>query len=570
MTSGKLTRQMQWLIAAHPQWWLGLMLLTLHATLAWGVTSWWSHAFLLTHFGLFLLWQPLWRGERQLTTGNAILVTFGGIALLLLTSWWLLTLWIAVLLGLIGGNLPGSNARRQRFIYLLAVTYLLSMLLLWTVPNLLIKDPIMPGVVMAVRYGLLVLPLLILLIPVEMRQPEITYSVDFFSSLLLFFLVVILVLGSFAEMTLAADTYPAALAKTLLVIAGVLLSLSWLWSPVGGFAGLGQLLSRYLLSVGLPFERWLQNLAALAEREGDPALFLKSAMAGLSQLPWVSGGNWQTRDGGGEFGRESRYSMEYAFHGFRLVLHSRWRLSPALMLHVKLLTQLVGYFYEAKIRERTLKQNAYTQAIYETGARLTHDVKNLLQSMKTLCAAAESSDASQAGALQALMQRQLPQMTQRLQSTLEKLQSPTEKVESTSVPVILWWKELQQRYSGGDTVAFTASDLDGRRAVPKDLFDSVAENFIQNALQKRRQQPGLNISVHLACGETAQLTVCDDGTAIPQEKAARLLSAPVRSDWGLGIGLYQAARQAEQLGYRLTISENREGRVCFALEGRCV
>ena len=38
------------LVVAHPQWWLGLMLLALHAALAWGIMDWWPRAFLLAHF----------------------------------------------------------------------------------------------------------------------------------------------------------------------------------------------------------------------------------------------------------------------------------------------------------------------------------------------------------------------------------------------------------------------------------------------------------------------------------------------------------------------------------------
>jgi hypothetical protein len=47
--------------------------------------------------------------------------------------------------------------------------------------------------------------------------------------------------------------------------------------------------------------------------------------------------------------------------------------------------------------------------------------------------------------------------------------------------------------------------------------------------------------------------------------AGKLLSAPVPSQNGLGVGLYHAARQAEQLGYRLELSDNRAGSVCFRL-----
>ena len=38
-----------------------------------------------------------------------------------------------------------------------------------------------------------------------------------------------------------------------------------------------------------------------------------------------------------------------------------------------------------------------------------------------------------------------------------------------------------------------------------------------------------------------------------------------RFDQRAGIGLYQAARQAEASGYRLVLERNEDGEVCFAL-----
>jgi hypothetical protein len=48
------------------------------------------------------------------------------------------------------------------------------------------------------------------------------------------------------------------------------------------------------------------------------------------------------------------------------------------------------------------------------------------------------------------------------------------------------------------------------------------------------------------------------------------MRAPVSSRGGLGIGLYQAARQAEAAGFRLALETNKEGKVCFALSGDAV
>lgn len=48
--------------------------------------------------------------------------------------------------------------------------------------------------------------------------------------------------------------------------------------------------------------------------------------------------------------------------------------------------------------------------------------------------------------------------------------------------------------------------------------------------------------------------------------AHNLFLSPVASDSGLGVGLYQAARQAAREGYRLELPDNQAGRVRFRLQ----
>jgi hypothetical protein len=55
---------------------------------------------------------------------------------------------------------------------------------------------------------------------------------------------------------------------------------------------------------------------------------------------------------------------------------------------------------------------------------------------------------------------------------------------------------------------------------------------------------------------------------VPAGTSDALMRAPVASNSGLGIGLYQAARQAEALGYRLVLEKNEDGDVRFALAPR--
>ena len=549
--------------ASHPQWWFGGMLLALHAALAWGIDTLFSRAMLLVHFGIFLIWQPVWRGERNLDSRQSSLVVIVGLLLAGWNSWWLMAVWLAVLFALIGGNLLGSEQPRQRLAALLAALYLLSLLLVWVVPHLFVDQQFDTPLTVMVRYVLPVLPLALIAIPVPAASRTAALAVDLFYSLLLFLLVTGLVLGSFVVKQVSHGDYPLALAQSLMVMALVLVTLSWLWSPRSGFTGLGHLLSRYLMSLGLPFERWVKGLADLAEHEREPARFLALALHNMFELPLVAGLVWQSAHSSGELGARSRFQAEFAFQDLTLTFHTKWSLSPALLLHLKLLTQMLGHFYEAKQREEVQRQNAYTQAIYETGARLTHDVKNLLQSLRSLCAAAESSGVDEAGALQGLVKRQLPQIAQRLTVTLEKLQAPQQST-IVQTDALAWWEGLKQRYTRSE-IAFSGDDAAAGASLPGELFDSVAENLLQNAIAKAQQQENLQIAVSFEPASGGRLTIRDSGDAMPNTVATRLFSVPVPSHTGLGIGLYQAAKQAQQAGYSLKLISNVAGNVCFEL-----
>ena len=109
---------------------------------------------------------------------------------------------------------------------------------------------------------------------------------DLFYSVILFLLVAALVLGSFVVKQVSHGNYPLALAQTLFAIALLLIALSWLWNPHGGFAGLGHILSRYLMSLGLPFEQ-LGAAAGGVRGAGNPAAALSRAGARAHARPAV-------------------------------------------------------------------------------------------------------------------------------------------------------------------------------------------------------------------------------------------------------------------------------------------
>ena len=169
----------------------------------------------------------------------------------------------------------------------------------------------------------------------------------------------------------------------------------------------------------------------------------------------------------------------------------------------------------------------------------------------------------QAQALQTLIQRQLPLITQRLNVTLEKLRSP-QQADAARVDAAAWWEGLVQRYAGRN-IAFQADDQAKKLKLPAELFDRVADNLVENAYNKDPAGPGVQVRVMLSATRGGTLTVCDNGTPIAQDMVDQLFESPVPSQSGFGIGLYHSARQAAQLGYRLTVAANEPGSVCFAL-----
>jgi hypothetical protein len=373
----------------------------------------------------------------------------------------------------------------------------------------------------------------------------------------------VLVLGAFVIRQLSHGNYVLALAQALLVTAGILIAVSWLWDPRGGFAGIGQLMNRYFMSVGMPFERWMHNLANLAEQERDPDKFVRAAAQDICALPWVTGIDWETVAQRGMAGHITRHATDARMGPLRLTLYTRWSPSPTLVLHVRLLARLLADYYEAKQREQEQRQNAYMHAIYETGSRLTHDVKNLLQSLGSLCAAVEASSEADAAALRRLLQRQLPQVTQRLQGTLDKLNRRPDAAPEMG-PAHAWWRGLVQRYAH-EGVLFDAAGVPEEARLPVELFDSAADNLLQNAVAKRRGTPGLSIAATLAWEQGPVLRVCDSGDAIAEPLAHQLFATPVASAQGLGVGLYQAGRLATANAYRLALASNVSGKVCFDL-----
>ena len=362
------------------RWVLLGQLVLLHLLILQGVDSGVGRTLLAGHIGLFILWQPFVRAEMRLS--GLRLAAIGGVVLaaLVLANDWLLILWVMALAGIVGGKVFFFGGRGARIFYLLVLTYLIGVLLIALVPQALAGAVALPGEFRFLAKYLL--PLLLppmAIVPIEHESEGAAEVVDFVYSAFVFLLLAVLVPGSIAAMLLLKTGYVEALMYTLVVLAATLLLLAWAWDPRLGFAGLGVFFSRYLLSLGLPFERWLHELADTLQREDQPERFLAQSLEHMIRLPWVNGCEWHTQDSDGVTGRRDGQRNEFRHGRLTLAIFTRQPLSPALTWHFDLLGQLLGEFYEAKLRAQELQQLSYVKAIHQTGSPPTPHVEKLPQ-----------------------------------------------------------------------------------------------------------------------------------------------------------------------------------------------
>jgi hypothetical protein len=546
-----------------------LLLAALHLVFILGPENVVGRWLFLSHIGLGLLWQPFVQPRRRLGPPGLLVVVVVTALLAYFLNWAMLLVWTILLAGVVGGKVFMFPDRWERIFHLAALGYLVLAVLMLILPSAVkpldLAEPVLVNLVLYVAP--LVLMFMAVLPAKRGFAEERAEIVDFIYGVFVVLLLAVIVLGSLSYALIFKASYYEAQLVTLGVVAGVLLLLGFIWNPRAGFAGLGTAVAQHVMSLGLPVEEWLQSLAELGKHEEDPDRFLALACAELPlRLPGVLGGRWEAIGAQGHFGAQQGCRTGFAHGGLKLELVTRVEPSPALRWHYDLVVRLLSEFYLGKWRAQELKRLSYIQAIHETGARLTHDVKNLLQSLDTLCAAANEADATSSPRFGELLRRQLPEISARLRQTLDKLVKPGLAPPAGPLPAAEWLVALESRCADASTTLVAEGDLTACMVSDPALFSSVAENLLQNIAAKRRRQPGLLATVRLVCvhGE-AQLEITDNGTAIAQDLAGRLLRERVPSEDGLGIGLYQCARQAAQADYSLELARNVDGCVCFRL-----
>lgn len=555
----------------------------------------WRPMFFLAHIGAVLIWQPVVPQRLRLTPLQISIVAIAGVLLSALLSAWTLLGWSILLTGLMAGRINMLAPRDERRFYLAAIGFLIILLFLLIVPALL-PDHLRSGLPGAVAYTWLNRVLAISIIPLAFMAWRVDKAsigrqgagrglgaaYDLVYTAWVMGLLSLVIFCGIALMAVSLRGYLDSMAITLISVSAVLFAFSWLSAKFDDEGALGgrrssllpALVSRYLLSFGLPYEVWLDKLTSLNREEADPAQFFGEAMRALGALAIVSGAAWRGAGMSGEFGASEggatariviQQQGRAAQGEIDVTLRTREALSPVFFWHFNLLIGLAAEFHWAKVREVQLVERNYLRAVHETGARLTHDVKNLLQSLNGLIDAIDYVDGEKE--IRKLIGRQLPAIGQRLSATIAKLQAPSADTDRM-VPVAAWWDAMCKRHER-EQITFEFQVRNCQADIPESLFDSAAENMIRNAVRKRASQSGVKVIVRLVAeNELITLRVEDSGAAIESGVAERLFLSPIDSRDGLGIGLYQLACQAQERGFEMKLESNQDSHVCFVLKGQ--
>ena len=511
-------------------------------------------------YGLFLLWQPLWSKDAQLNRGPVIVAT---LVFALLTYFYpdeTLVLFGLILAGLIGSRLLSRTEYRS--FDLLALSILILEMAIGLIPATF--EPIKISVLFAdyMNTVTLIPVLLFYFAPNPDQRRQQRSQVDLMHGLLTATLLFIVLLGGIVINLLYGVDYIDGLLLTVFIVATLTIGISWFWNPGVGYSGIGVLWNRYAMTIGGPFEAWINTLTTLIEEPYlSPNDFLEAACENLVGNDWLNAIQWEFENYKISAGDKSGTQLEHPLsEDVKVVLYFKADPGQALEQHTILLIRMAYQFYLAKVNQEKMRAQEHFATIHHTGARLTHDIKNILQSIKTSVGILNMNEDSTE--MQKLLQTNLNQISHRLENTLDKLKIPRLQTQFHLVSCNKWIYQASETH-GAEPRIHIFSEIDNNVALPVDLFDSVLENLINNALKKPSAK---RIEVRLLANSSmVVLSVCDDGDAMAAEIENSLFEQPVSSGSGMGIGLYQAAIMARAFQYELELSQNEPGRVCFNL-----
>jgi len=517
-------------------------------------------ALFLVLYGLFLLWQPLWNKDSKIR--KLPLVTIG-ISFALVSFYFpseSLVFFGLVLSGLIGSRLLNRTSRHS--FDLAALIIIILEIVVGVVPAAFEQVELPPRFATYMQPVILVPILLLYFTPNQDHGDQERNRIDLMHGLLASTLVFIVLLGGIVINLLYGVDYIDGLLLTVFIVATLTIGISWFWNPGVGYSGIRVLLNRYTMTIGTPFETWINTLTSLIEEHYlTPAEYLDAACEHLVENEWLNGIQWKFRSYQIASGEKNGIKIEYVLNPKASVeIYFKSNPGAALEHHTLLLIRMAYQFYLSKLNQEKIRTTEHFATIHHTGARLTHDMKNILQSIRTSLDILSLDKTSERQ--QELLQLNLKQISSRLENTLNRLKTPHMDTQIKLLDCELWMDKLAAAHQSNPRI-LVQREIENNINLPVDLFDNVVENLLNNALRKTSAR---QIRVILrSSDEMISLSVCDDGTAVEKSIEENLFKQPASSGSGMGIGLYQAAIMAHTFGFELKLDQNEPGQVCFNL-----
>ncbi len=226
------------------------------------------------------------------------------------------------------------------------------------------------------------------------------------------------------------------------------------------------------------------------------------------------------------------------------------------------------------VAEQTLEQSSKLAALGEMSAAVSHELNQPLAAMKTYLAGARlllkrnrpDEALSSFGRIDDLIER-MGGITRQLKSYARKGQeafSPVDMGDALNASLAMMEPQLRQRQ-----VQITRIIPDERVEVMGDRLriEQVMVNLLRNAIDATKSERDPKVEIILSAGETATLTVRDNGPGIEDLDALfEPFYTTKQPGDGVGLGLAISSQIVTDLGGRLTARNGQAGGAVFEMQ----
>lgn len=226
------------------------------------------------------------------------------------------------------------------------------------------------------------------------------------------------------------------------------------------------------------------------------------------------------------------------------------------------------------VAEQTLEQSSKLAALGEMSAAVSHELNQPLAAMKTYLAGArlllrrnrQEEALSSFGRIDDLIER-MGGITRQLKSYARKGQeafSPVDMGSALSSALSMMEPQLRQRHVQISRIIPDAPvEVMGDRL----RIEQVMVNLLRNALDATKSQRNPTVEIMLSAGETATLTVRDNGPGIEDlEQLFEPFYTTKQPGDGVGLGLAISSGIVNDLGGRLTARNGQAGGAVFEMQ----